>query len=99
MNNINVVYTSWSNLKKTGDMDVGQIGFFRHKDVSLFSVASLNTECIVHGLYTNINRLIKLLVLAPFKEYCLVSVSIILLEFLTILFCYHFNSSCTGNLL
>lgn len=34
MNNINVVYTPWANLKKTGDMDVGQIGFHRQKDVS-----------------------------------------------------------------
>lgn len=34
MNNINVVYTPWSNLKKTADMDVGQIGFHRQKDVS-----------------------------------------------------------------
>lgn len=34
MNNVNVVYTSWSNLKKTADMDVGQIGFHRQKDVS-----------------------------------------------------------------
>ncbi|XP_069461727.1 coiled-coil domain-containing protein 25 isoform X2 [Ambystoma mexicanum] len=33
MNNINVVYTPWANLKKTGDMDVGQIGFFKQKDV------------------------------------------------------------------
>lgn len=34
MNNINVVYTPWANLKKTGDMDVGQIGFHRQRDVS-----------------------------------------------------------------
>ncbi|XP_073529006.1 coiled-coil domain-containing protein 25 isoform X1 [Phyllobates terribilis] len=34
MNNINVVYTAWSNLRKTGDMDVGQIGFHRQKDKS-----------------------------------------------------------------
>ncbi len=34
MNNINVVYTPWANLKKTGDMDVGQIGFHRQKEVS-----------------------------------------------------------------
>ena len=33
MNNINVVYTPWANLKKTGEMDVGQIGFFRQKEV------------------------------------------------------------------
>lgn len=35
MNNVNVVYTPWSNLKKTADMDVGQIGFHRQKDVSV----------------------------------------------------------------
>ncbi|KAM4693972.1 coiled-coil domain-containing protein 25 isoform 2-T2 [Discoglossus pictus] len=33
MNNINVVYTPWANLRKTGDMDVGQIGFHKQKDV------------------------------------------------------------------
>lgn len=33
MNNISVVYTPWANLKKTGDMDVGQIGFHRQKEV------------------------------------------------------------------
>ncbi|MEE6522542.1 hypothetical protein FKM82_021130, partial [Ascaphus truei] len=33
MNNINVVYTAWANLKKTGDMDVGQIGFHKQKEV------------------------------------------------------------------
>ncbi|MBZ3884588.1 Coiled-coil domain-containing protein 25 [Sciurus carolinensis] len=33
VNNVNVVYTPWSNLKKTADMDVGQIGFHRQKDV------------------------------------------------------------------
>ncbi|KAF8362939.1 hypothetical protein PRIPAC_89862 [Pristionchus pacificus] len=27
MNNIGIVYTMWSNLKKTGDMAVGQVGF------------------------------------------------------------------------
>lgn len=40
MNNINVVYTPWANLKKTGDMDVGQIGFHRQKEVSRTENAS-----------------------------------------------------------
>jgi hypothetical protein len=31
MNDIDVVYTMWSNLKKTDGMDVGQVGF--HKQV------------------------------------------------------------------
>lgn len=39
MNNVNVVYTPWSNLKKTADMDVGQIGFHRQKDVSVHTPA------------------------------------------------------------
>jgi thiamine pyrophosphate-dependent acetolactate synthase large subunit-like protein len=38
MNNVNVVYTPWSNLKKTADMDVGQIGFHRQKDVKIVTV-------------------------------------------------------------
>lgn len=38
MNNINIVYTPWSNLKKTADMDVGQIGFHRQKEASALIV-------------------------------------------------------------
>lgn len=33
MNNIDVVYTPWSNLKKTASMDVGQVGFHNPKMV------------------------------------------------------------------
>ncbi|KAF1658944.1 UNVERIFIED_CONTAM: Coiled-coil domain-containing protein 25, partial [Eudyptes robustus] len=33
LNNIDIVYTLWSNLKKTGDMAVGQIGFHSDKAV------------------------------------------------------------------
>lgn len=33
MNNIDVVYTLWSNLKKTPGMEVGQVGFFKEKEV------------------------------------------------------------------
>lgn len=33
MNNIDVVYTMWSNLKKTGSMEVGQVGFYKHNEV------------------------------------------------------------------
>jgi len=32
-NNVDIVYTLWSNLKKTPEMDVGQIGFHRQKEV------------------------------------------------------------------
>ena len=43
MNNIAVVYTPWDNLKKTADMDVGQIGF--HSDKEVKSYLSLITSC------------------------------------------------------
>lgn len=33
MSNVAIVYTYWSNLKKTGDMDVGQVSFHRVGDV------------------------------------------------------------------
>lgn len=36
MNNIDVVYTMWSNLKKTAGMEVGQVGFFREKEVQFW---------------------------------------------------------------
>lgn len=34
MNNVDVVYTLWSNLRKTPGMDVGQVGFHNEKEVS-----------------------------------------------------------------
>ncbi|XP_040821800.1 coiled-coil domain-containing protein 25 isoform X2 [Ochotona curzoniae] len=46
MNNINVVYTPWSNLKKTADMDVGQIGFHRQKDVKIVTVEKKVNEIL-----------------------------------------------------
>ncbi|XP_032876988.1 coiled-coil domain-containing protein 25 isoform X1 [Amblyraja radiata] len=46
MNNINVVYTPWSNLKKTGDMDVGQIGFHRQKEVKVIAVETKINEIL-----------------------------------------------------
>jgi hypothetical protein len=33
MNDIDVVYTMWANLKKTESMEVGQVGFHKEKDV------------------------------------------------------------------
>ena len=33
MNNIAIVYTLWSNLKKTADMEVGEVGFHSNKEV------------------------------------------------------------------
>ncbi|VDQ08693.1 unnamed protein product [Trichobilharzia regenti] len=33
LNDVTVVYTKWENLKKTNDMDVGQVGFHNNKAV------------------------------------------------------------------
>lgn len=33
MNNVGIVYTLWDNLKKTNDMEVGQVGFHKQKEV------------------------------------------------------------------
>lgn len=35
VNNVDVVYTPWQNLKKTASMDVGQVGFYNSKMVSI----------------------------------------------------------------
>ncbi|XP_012230728.1 coiled-coil domain-containing protein 25 [Linepithema humile] len=51
MNDIDVVYTMWSNLKKTQGMEVGQVGFHKDKDVRKIHVAK--------RLNTIVNRLTK----------------------------------------
>ncbi|XP_020287889.1 coiled-coil domain-containing protein 25 isoform X1 [Pseudomyrmex gracilis] len=38
-NDVDVVYTMWSNLKKTQGMEVGQVGFHKDKDVRKIRVA------------------------------------------------------------
>lgn len=44
MNDIDVVYTMWSNLKKTPSMEIGQVGFHKDKDVRKIHVAKrINT--------------------------------------------------------
>ncbi|XP_039604410.1 coiled-coil domain-containing protein 25 isoform X3 [Polypterus senegalus] len=45
-NNINIVYTPWTNLKKTGDMDVGQIGFHVQKEVKITAVEKKINEIV-----------------------------------------------------
>jgi len=40
---VNVVYTPWSNLKKTNDMDVGQVSFFSNKSVITVRNVKKNT--------------------------------------------------------
>lgn len=49
MNDIDVVYTMWSNLKKTQGMEVGQVGFYKDKDVRKIHVAK-RVNAIVNRL-------------------------------------------------
>lgn len=51
MNDLEIIYTMWSNLKKTDGMDVGQVGFHREKDVRKIKVQKRNNEIV--------NRLVK----------------------------------------
>ncbi|KAK6031892.1 hypothetical protein OSTOST_01939 [Ostertagia ostertagi] len=46
MNDVGIVYTMWENLKKTGDMAVGQIGFHDHKKVKRCVVAKRINEIV-----------------------------------------------------
>lgn len=46
MNNIDVVYTMWENLKKTPGMDVGQVSFHRDKDVRKIRVEKRVNEIV-----------------------------------------------------
>jgi hypothetical protein len=43
---VDVVYTMWSNLKKTADMEVGQIGFFKEKEVILVKNVAKKPEVV-----------------------------------------------------
>lgn len=43
MNNVDVVYTMWSNLKKTAGMEVGQVGFHRDKEVNIILFINFST--------------------------------------------------------
>lgn len=46
MNDVDVVYTMWSNLKKTPDMEVGQVGFYKEKEVRKIRVAKKINEIV-----------------------------------------------------
>ncbi|KAK9870734.1 hypothetical protein WA026_008302 [Henosepilachna vigintioctopunctata] len=39
MNDVDIVYTMWANLKKTQGMDVGQVAFYKEKEVRKIKVA------------------------------------------------------------
>lgn len=46
MNNIDIVYTMWENLKKTAGMDVGQVSFYKDKDVRKMKVDKRINETV-----------------------------------------------------
>ena len=51
VNNLDVVYTMWSNLKKTASMDVGQIGFASEK-----AVRKIRVEKRVNEIVNRLNK-------------------------------------------
>ncbi|XP_057653020.1 coiled-coil domain-containing protein 25 [Diorhabda carinulata] len=46
MNDVGIVYTMWSNLKKTPGMEVGQVGFHKEKEVRRIQVAKRINEIV-----------------------------------------------------
>ncbi|XP_030761266.1 coiled-coil domain-containing protein 25 [Sitophilus oryzae] len=46
MNDISIVYTMWSNLKKTPGMEVGQVGFHKESEVKKMKVAKRINEIV-----------------------------------------------------
>ncbi|XP_046403540.1 coiled-coil domain-containing protein 25 [Ischnura elegans] len=46
MNDVDVVYTMWSNLKKTEGMEVGQVGFHKDREVRKIRVAKRSNEIV-----------------------------------------------------
>ena len=57
-NNIDIVYTMFGNLKKTPNMDVGQVGFFKDKEVRKIHVEKKIGE-IVNRLNKTKNEVVK----------------------------------------
>ncbi|VDO11034.1 unnamed protein product [Rodentolepis nana] len=45
-NDVPIVYTMWENLRKTADMEVGQVGFHNHKTVRKVIVAKRDGEIL-----------------------------------------------------
>lgn len=46
ISNVGIVYTYWKNLKKTGDMEVGQVGYHNSRDVRHAVVEKRNNEIV-----------------------------------------------------
>ncbi|KAG2239531.1 hypothetical protein Bca52824_091676 [Brassica carinata] len=56
VNNVDVVYTPWSNLKKTASMDVGQVGFHNSKMVRTIRVEKRVNEIVNRLNKTKVER-------------------------------------------
>lgn len=56
MNNVEVVYTSWSNLKKAPSMDVGQVGFHNPRLVHILTVEKRVNEILNRLQKTRVER-------------------------------------------
>ncbi|RXH91848.1 hypothetical protein DVH24_020871 [Malus domestica] len=56
VNNVDVVYTPWSNLKKTASMDVGQVGFYNSKMVRTVRVEKRINEVVNRLNRTKVER-------------------------------------------
>ncbi|NWT60807.1 CCD25 protein, partial [Erythrocercus mccallii] len=56
LSSVTVVYTPWSNLRKTPDMDVGQIGFHRQKEVRSLRVERRPSEQLRRLERTRVER-------------------------------------------
>jgi len=57
VNHIEVVYTPWANLKKTGSMEVGQVGFFNQKEVRKIKVEKRMNEIVNRLNKTKVEKL------------------------------------------
>ncbi|XP_078168598.1 uncharacterized protein LOC144563088 [Carex rostrata] len=60
MNNVDIVYTPWTNLKKTLSMDVGQVGFFHPKLVRTVRVEKRINEIVNRLNKTKVERVTDL---------------------------------------
>lgn len=56
MNNVEVIYTPWSNLKKSPSMDVGQVGFLNPRMVHVLTVEKRVNEIINRLNKTRVER-------------------------------------------
>jgi hypothetical protein len=46
LNNVTIVYTPWSNLRKAASMDVGQVGFVSEKLVKKYKIEKKNNDIV-----------------------------------------------------